>query len=185
MAESTVFGLNLRYYVAGAEEPLALQQLTAAFERAGDNFQRYGEFVFPRLIPVLEKSAAAQIAAGGRGPNAGRFRRLSPAYAQWKLRHYPGRPILVRTGKMLDALTRSESGVALRYFNRRELIFGSQGLEYAGFHQTGTLQMPARPPFDFGQDFADEVQREAALAARDCAREARLDRLANLEGFGA
>ena len=70
---------------------------------------------------------------------------LSPAYAAWKNRHFPNRPLLVLRGHLRDSLTNESSRQMV--FNRaggRQLIIGTR-IKYAKFHQYGTKKMPARP----------------------------------------
>jgi len=69
---------------------------------------------------------------------------LSPAYAAWKARHYPGRPILVRTGRLKESLVgRTIDTVDER--TRDSLTLGT-AVPYAIYHQKGTKKMPPRPP---------------------------------------
>jgi phage gpG-like protein len=98
------------------------------------------------------------------------WRPLSPAYAAWKSRHYPGRPLLVLRRLMKDSLVRSESRNAI--FNRaggRQLVLGTR-IKYAKFHQYGTSKMPARPFFKVDQGlvnaWAKEMAKDVELAER-------------------
>lgn len=70
---------------------------------------------------------------------------LSPGYAAWKERRYPGRPILVRTGQLRRDLTRRPFGVEA--ITSDEMRLGTS-LRYARYHQTGTPRMPRRRPID-------------------------------------
>lgn len=69
---------------------------------------------------------------------------LSPRYAAWKARHYPGATILVRTGDLRDSLTRRPFGVEV--ILPRRAIFGSD-VRYGGFHQRGD-GVPRRRPVE-------------------------------------
>ena len=68
---------------------------------------------------------------------------LSPAYAEWKERRFPGQPIGQLTGRLKASLTGGEGGVwdvgprSLRYSSR---------VPYFRYQQLGTSRMPARPP---------------------------------------
>lgn len=73
----------------------------------------------------------------------GRWPQLSPQYAAWKARHYPGRPILVREDHLRRSMTLSSQLLLRSEFD--VAILGSR-VGYARFHQTGTRKMPARPP---------------------------------------
>lgn len=178
---SRVVGLDLTYHVkGGAADPLALQKMSAAFERAGDEFARFGEHLFPRVIRVLEESVGKQLEAEGQGPNRGKFAALSPRYAVQKLKRFGPRPLLVATGSMRDALTKSSSGMALRTYSNTSMQFGTVGVDYASFHQTGTERMTDRPPFDFGDETKAALRKEAAAAAREALKASHVDHFATL-----
>jgi phage gpG-like protein len=173
----SVFGFDLTFYVGGAEEPLALRNISVAFERAGTEFAQVGRHFFPLLIPVLEKATRQQFTAKGKGPVAGAWRPLSPGYAAWKRKYYPGKPLLERSGAMKVGLTSSNSGFALRAYGDKDMKFGTAGVTYASFHQTGTAKgLPARPPLDFTGETAEDIRAAALKAARNIVRESRLER---------
>lgn len=69
---------------------------------------------------------------------------LSESYRRWKVRRYPGRGVLVRTGRLYSSLTRAGGTDAIRKVTARRMEFGT-AVPYARFHQTGTRRMPARP----------------------------------------
>lgn len=69
---------------------------------------------------------------------------LSPRYARWKARAYPGQPILVRTGELRESLTRRPFGVEV--IRPRFAIFGSD-VDYGRFHQRGD-GLPQRRPVE-------------------------------------
>ena len=86
----------------------------------------------------------------GHNLRAKRFRRLSAEYARWKQRRFPGRPILVLSGRMMDSLTKSRAPGAIRQISRGRLRFGTsvsvgQWNLYA-LHRDGTPKMPKRDP---------------------------------------
>lgn len=164
--------LRIEYSVGNAQGAQAVQSLAMAMERAGDNVKELGKYVFPRLMPVFETALKEQFMAEGRGPYAGPWAPLSAKYAAWKEVHYPGAKKLVRTGNLKAALTDSTSPFAARDYSASELAFGSQGLPYGSFHQTGTANMPGRPPFDFGDDVERRIQKAAQLGIVDAIRAA-------------
>ena len=99
---------------------------------------------------------------------------LSPSYAAWKGRHFPGQPLLVLRGKMKQSLTEESSRNAI--FNRtggRQLILGTR-IKYAKFHQYGTKSTPARPFFKVDQglvnDWAKEMAEDVRLAEKGSSR---------------
>ena len=70
---------------------------------------------------------------------------LSPAYAAWKARHYPGKPILERTGE-------AKRGLTVRPFGVEVLLPGSMvvgsGTDYMRYHQRGAGTLPQRRPVE-------------------------------------
>jgi phage gpG-like protein len=163
-----ISGLSIEYRVGNAPSGEdTLERMSVAFERAGSELSDFGTHTFPKMIPVFEEEVARQFDAEGRGPNVGSWAQLSPAYEEWKGQNYPGKPILEREGALRDALTESSAPHALRDFSSTEFNYGTDGLEYASFHQSGTANMPDRPPFDFTGEFEREVQRAALAGARE------------------
>lgn len=153
-----------------------LERMAFAFERAGDNVADMGRYVFPQLVPVFEAEMAEQFDAEGRGPNAGAWAQLSERYAAWKAANYPGMRILERTGRLRQALTESSSPFAKRVIGGDTFDFGTSGVEYASYHQSGTDFMPDRPPFDMGDDFESSVQDAAREGVREAMRAAEADK---------
>lgn len=153
-----------------------LEQMAFAFERAGDNLTDFGRFVFPKLMPVFEAEESKQFDAEGQGPARGAWAQLSERYAAWKDAHYPGARILERTGALREALTSSSSPFAMRAITTDTFDFGTVGVEYASFHQTGTTFMPDRPPYDFGDDFESTVRDAALIGVREAMAEAGADK---------
>lgn len=193
--------LDIGYHVAGREEPLALHQLRQGYERLGLEFARVGEHVFPRFIKVFEEQTAEQFKAEGRGPNAGKWKPLSPRYAKRKMSGalrslysqktkrgrtkasairqaaavtVSGLPILVLSGRLRDAMTKSSSPFAQRAYSSTTMSYGTQGVGYASFHQTGTERMPDRPPFDFGGEAEKALQRAGVTGVRAAVKAARV-----------
>jgi phage gpG-like protein len=97
--------------------------------------------------PVIEDDFYAQIkdqfkTEGAEGGE--KWAPLSPEYAGYKEAHFPGKPILQRTGDLYESLTNPNSANGVRKEERKTLTLGST-IPYAVFHQLGTENMPARP----------------------------------------
>jgi hypothetical protein len=108
----------------------------------------------------LRERIAGQFSSEGAGGYSGEWAPLSPAYGAWKERHAPGTPILVgirptrkgsrqhpnqaetysQSGRMRDEVLDPE---ATMVFPMRLMYAPTSDI--AGFHQTGTSRMPARP----------------------------------------
>jgi phage gpG-like protein len=63
------------------------------------------------------------------------WQKLSPRYAAWKQKNYPGQPILKETGLMQAA----------SYIYTQGNRFLVQSTDYGAYNQFGTSKMPARP----------------------------------------
>ena len=77
---------------------------------------------------------------------------LSDAYGTWKEIHYPGKPILQRTGELMASLTSPTAPGAVRVEERKTLTLGTT-VPYAIYHQRGTKKMPARPEIRLTEAF--------------------------------
>jgi phage gpG-like protein len=91
-------------------------------------------------VYLTEVYAPGQINRGGMPV---KFVPLSPRYARWKALHYPGRPILIRTGAMQRGYTFKSTATRLTVDNRQP---------YWIYHQTGTRKMPARKVFQLDEE---------------------------------
>ena len=108
-----------------------------------------------RFVELQKKNFASQ-----GSTMSGGWPVLSPKYGAWKATHYPGRPILVRTGELKESLA---GKLGIREFNRKSMTVGTQ-VAYAAFHQNGTRTMPARRligeiPVDEQRECAKVLQR--------------------------
>lgn len=101
---------------------------TPAFEQIRESFLRAERRQF---------DSEGHYASGG-------WQALSPAYAAWKARHYPGRKILVRTGELERSLT---EGPQINVIEPHMAIFGS-AVEYGAYHQNGGENLPRRRPVE-------------------------------------
>lgn len=177
-----ISGLRIDYRVNNEADEFALQRMMVALERGGTDLSDFARFVFPKMVPIFEAEVARQFAAEGQGPNRGSWAELSPAYGEWKEAHYPGKPILELTGKLREALTSSSADGALRDYDESSFNYGTQGIEYASRHQSGTGRMPDRPPFDFGAEFERGVLEAATEGAREAIVASGLDEFFEEDG---
>lgn len=174
----SVFGLQIQYgigeYGADGEGEVSLQRFSVALERLGEDIADFGKHVFPRVIDLFEKTIDGQFQAQGRGPVVGPWAPLSPKYAAWKEANFPGLPILQRTGELKNALTK-DGNHALRDYSGVQLNFGTFGIEYASFHQTGTPRLSVRAMFDFDSEFEGQLTKQMQLGVIEAAREVELE----------
>jgi phage gpG-like protein len=116
---------------------------------------------FDEIINQLQRAETQQFASEGDYGSAG-WAPLSPAYAAAKARHYPGKPILERSGRLVASLTQPVGGDAVRVSEPALMIFGTS-VPYAKYHQKGTTKMPRRRPVELPEsvraDLVKTLQR--------------------------
>lgn len=81
-----------------------------------------------------------------------KWQELTPVYAKYKEAHWPGKPILQRTGNLMTSLTTQNDPNSVYIAARKTLTLGSR-VSYARFHQTGTGRMAARPEIQLTELF--------------------------------
>lgn len=117
-------------------------------------FTRFTELVtdlrplWPGVITEAKQIFAEQFAGEGVG-DRGRWKPLATAYAKLKAAKYPGKPILQRTGRLIDSLTGNTADTITRA-EPDALTVGTR-VFYGRYHQTGTRRMPARRPIDLNE----------------------------------
>jgi phage gpG-like protein len=127
---------KLRFAVAGAHEVLrTFSRWTEGVEDLGPAFETITEDFY--------QISADQFESEGRYGSGG-WVALSPRYAAWKAKAYPGAKVLEREGWLKGALT-GQNDYRIREIGKHELQMGAN-LPYGLYHQTGTRRMPARPP---------------------------------------
>ncbi|MBT4498064.1 MAG: hypothetical protein HOC74_10105 [Gemmatimonadetes bacterium] len=100
--------------------------------------------VWPDIRDDFLEGGQAQFASQGKSGSGG-WKALSPAYAAWKNAHFPGKPILQRQGDLIGSLTNKSNKRFIYRPSKLGLAIGTR-VPYARYHQTGTPDMPARPP---------------------------------------
>jgi phage gpG-like protein len=114
------------------------------------NMQPFWRDVFaPKYFAIVQDGFAtggAQRGSGGRFAG-GNWAWLSPKYAAWKHKHYPGQPLLVREGTLRESVRWGGTGVGSGGIFEAYSTFAIVGttVPYGNYHQYGTSRMPARP----------------------------------------
>ena len=75
-----------------------------------------------------------------------RWRSLNPQYRAWKASRYPGKPLMIRTTKLVKSLADKNSPHAIFRHEGRKMTIGSR-VPYAIYHQEGRGKLPKRPLF--------------------------------------
>ena len=110
----------------------SISDWTETFKKAGDIFYRVEKEQFD-----------------SQGRYSGGWVALSPKYAAWKAKHWPGRSILERTGVLRTSLLHKSSPYSIYKLSPTRLEIGTN-VPYAIYHQsTGKRRkLPRRPPVD-------------------------------------
>ncbi len=117
-------------------------QLSRAFETGIAEFLDLRK-PFSMMADEFFESMANVFSAEGAFEERSRWQELSPAYAKWKARHFPGRKILERTGRMKRSLTTKGGPDNVLEITPKSLSVGTR-VPYAMYHQKGTSRMPMR-----------------------------------------
>lgn len=75
------------------------------------------------------------------GLPSGGWKPLDAEYGSWKSVHFPGAPLMIRSGKLFRSLSDLRGNP--NKIDKKEATFGTN-VKYADFHQSGTSKMPAR-----------------------------------------
>jgi hypothetical protein len=131
-------------------------ELAVGLERWASLVGDFSE-AWPHITKLIHRHNLRTFRSEGSatGPKR-RWAALSPRYAAWKSRRFPGRPILVLSGALRRALTQTGRG-ALVKSSKGSLEVGikpGKTARIAGYHQRGVppgdgSRMPARPPVQF------------------------------------
>jgi len=130
-------GMRFRFEVEGEV------QIDRTLARFADNVGD-ASALWDALANRFARIEARQFKSEGAYGSGG-WQALSPAYAAWKARAYPGKPILERTGDLKDSLTRRPLGIEV--LTPQSMTVGS-GIDYGRYHQSGGPNLPQRRPVE-------------------------------------
>ena len=117
-------------------------QFSRAFETAISKVANLTE-PFTEMADDFFQTMSGVFEAEGAYEERTKWQDLSPAYARWKARHYPGRKILELTGRMKRSLTVKGGADNVLMISPTEMSVGTR-VPYAVLHQTGTSKLPMR-----------------------------------------
>lgn len=119
-------GLRIRLSIEGDTQ---LDRTLARFAEGLDNASALWDALADRFASINRRQFDSEGAYGSGGWQA-----LSPRYAAWKARAYPGKPILQREGDLVESLTRRPLGIEV--ITPRSMTLGS-GVPHHRYHQLG------------------------------------------------
>jgi phage gpG-like protein len=121
------------------------QQLSRGFSRLADNISDATE-PFEESADDFKKVEEKWFESEGNGA----WQPLSPNYATWKDRNYPGTKILERAGLLRESLAGSNPWT-IRDIQPLQMKLGTT-INYAGRHQTGKGRLPQRKVIDLQEE---------------------------------
>jgi len=136
------------------------KQLDRALSRFGEHLGDLSPF-FEEVANLLTDIVEAQFSE--QGGRTGQWQSLSPQYAKWKARIFPGQPILVATGRMRESLI-GRTGDSIREISSNEMRWGSsvrtgRGAPYPVFHQRGGDTLPQRKIIDLTEEDREAIMK--------------------------
>lgn len=144
-----------------------IPQFDGAFNTLGKTIADWRP-AWPEIEQVFYRIELEQFnTEGARGGE--RWAPLTANYGKWKEAHFPGQPILVRTGRLRRSLSVLGTGDSIREREAQSLTLGTR-VPYAGFHQYGSGRRRRQPlqitRNDIGK-FISRLYRYAERGARD------------------
>lgn len=141
-------GILLSATVVGEREVAGI--LGAIQDVVADLSPFWRDVVAPAYFADIQDRFALEGQGRTRGGLFARGRQwapLSPAYRIWKEKHFPGRTILERTGRLKESLDWDGWGPGPDgvFEAHPTFMIAGTSVPYASAHMTGRANMPARP----------------------------------------
>lgn len=154
-------------------EIVGLNEVLAAFkgvEKGMLDFRDLG--TWDAVAFEFHRIEKEQFGSEGGAGKSGKWAPLTSPYKEIKDRKYGPLPILQRSGRLYKSLT-SSGGDAVVEKRPQELVIGTR-TPYAGYHQTGTSRMKARPPISVTPDQEKQLLKPIEKHLRQIVANAKL-----------
>lgn len=156
-----------------------LPALSVGLSRLRTDISDWTTFWTERFAPFFYDQVQRDFVLEG-GNSGASWAPLSPLYAAWKAKQFPGRGILVRSGALKASLASSGGPGAVFRTTPTALEIGTS-VPYAMFHQQGTGSMPQRPPLRVNAAFMSVVGKDLQKFVQDAWAERRKDFVADVQ----
>jgi hypothetical protein len=137
----------------------SLKEFHFRLSRFGENISDFSP-LFLEIGQLFKQEMAATFVTQG-GASGGEWEPLSPAYAAWKSKKFPGRGIGFLTGALMASMTGGPGYTEI--ITPLTVEFGeaddSPPTEYAKYFDEGTDKMPARPVLRYAPAWGVAWQR--------------------------
>ena len=119
----------------------ALDMIFNAYENTAKDLRT----LWPRYVPHLQGILRENFRSKRNFPVGGAWKPLSRSYAAWKAKHFPGKPLLVRTGRLLRSLANKTSDtIDIQEKTAFTYGFDADRIPYGVYHQDGLGRNPQR-----------------------------------------
>lgn len=102
-----------------------------------------------------------------------RWPQLSEKYAEWKEKHYPGMPILQRSGRLFNSMTKQGSDGNITVIGKEGAVFGTS-ISYGIYHDSTKSRSGKLPMRNFSevserrkQIWMDQIERSIIQNFKD------------------
>lgn len=122
-------------------------KLTPEAQKKIDALARAGKIDFRPTLNVIGKGYRKEVEMifskqQPRGEGM-RWPQLNQDYAEWKAKHFPGKPMLVRTGALKRSMVTEGAGGNITVISKTGAVFGSS-ISYGIYHDQGGTRLPQR-----------------------------------------
>lgn len=169
-----------------------LPALSVGLSRLRTDISDWTTFWRERFAPFFYYTIQQDFVLEG-GASGTSWAALSPAYAAWKRKQFPGKGILVRSGALKASLASKDAAGAIFRATPTDLEVGTS-VPYARYHQYGTRErigflqlgtlgsgMPQRPPMRVNAAFMGVVGKDLQKFVQDAWKERRKDFAADVQ----
>ena len=127
------------------------KEVSVALSRFNEKISDWTHYWNDWLKPAWFRHITTQYETQGAS-TGNQWPALTPRYAAWKNKHWPGLPTGVLSGATRESLTFPDDPLGIWEATPTSLTVGTR-VPYAIYLQTGTPKMKARPPLRVTQDF--------------------------------
>lgn len=129
-------------------------KLTADSQLKIDALARSGKVDLRPTLNVIGKGYRKEVAMifGKQQPRAEgmRWPQLSEKYAEWKQKHFPGAPLLVRTGTLINSMTQEGVRGNISIIGKTGAVFGTS-ISYGIYHDSDEPRKSKLPRRNFSE----------------------------------
>jgi phage gpG-like protein len=129
-------------------------RLTPESQKILENLARAGKIDLRPTLNIIGKGYRKEVAMifGHQQPRGDgmKWPQLSEKYAEWKEKHFPGKPLLVRTGTLRSSMTEENAQGGINLIGKSSAVFGSS-IRYGVYHDSNEPRKSNLPRRNFSE----------------------------------